>query len=259
LRHPARARRGEDQSMPNASLVLVWSLLAGLVGLAVGPSSARLVESWPDGAAACAVPGCLAAVPAPVVGWALGGRICAACRPRRRTRAAIEAASAGLAGSGMLVAGPGWGGAAASLLGIVLVPVVAIDLRRRLIPDVVVLPATGGSLALAVAEDPGRWWVPVVAALGACAALAALWALHPAGMGLGDAKLALLLGAVLGAGVVPALALAFGAGGLAAAALLARFGRAARRMAMPFAPFLGGAALLVLWVGPDLAAGWLGL
>jgi len=71
-------------------------------------------------------------------------------------------------------------------------------------------------------------------------------------MGLGDVKLALLLGAVLGLSVVPALAVAFAAGALLGAVLLVRLGGAARKMAVPFGPFLATGALVALWFGPSM-------
>src|SRR5262249_26326488 len=140
------------------------------------------------------------------------------------------------------------------VLVLALVPVVVVDLRHRLVPDAVVVPAAGLGLAAAIAAEPARWWVPPAAAVGAGGALALLWAVRPDGMGLGDATLGVLMGGVLGAAVVPALALAFAAGAVAGLALLARLGRPARGLALPFAPFLAGGALAALWWGDRLAA-----
>ena len=95
----------------------------------------------------------------------------------------------------------------------------------------------------------------VSAALGAAGFLLLLWLVHPGGMGLGDVKLALLLGAVLGASVVPALLIAFAGGAALGVVLLARFGPRARKMAVPFGPFLAAGALAGLWFGPAMI-GW---
>ena len=94
--------------------------------------------------------------------------------------------------------------------------------------------------------------MPVAAAAGGSSFLLLLWAVHPAGMGLGDVKLALPLGAVLGASVVPALVVAFAAGGLLAAAVFARLGRRARGLGVPFGPFLAGGGAIALWAGPSM-------
>src|SRR5699024_6454621 len=114
--------------------------------------------------------------------------------------------------------------AAVLVLLLVLVPVVIIDLRLRLIPDVLVLPAIPVAGAAAVLANPARWWVPLAGAAGAAGFLLLLWIVHPAGMGLGDVKLAALIGAVLGASAIPALVIAFAAGALLGVVLLARMG-----------------------------------
>jgi leader peptidase (prepilin peptidase)/N-methyltransferase len=175
----------------------------------------------------------------------------AAC-PRR----ALAVAVAGLAAAGLAAAvlGVTLRGLVATVLVLALIPVVAMDIERRLIPDAVVLPATAFALALGIAAEPGRWWLRPLAAAGAGGLLLVLWAVHPEGMGLGDVKLAALLGAALGASVVPALAVAFGAGGLTAAWLLVARGRRGLRTAVPFAPYLAGGALIGLAWGPGLLA-----
>src|SRR5262249_50905928 len=125
-------------------------------------------------------------------------------------------------------------------------------LVHRVIPTVVVPPAAAVALACSVLAAPDRWWVPVIAAAGAAAFLGLLWLVYPRGMGFGDVKLALLLGAVLGASVIPALAIAFLAGALLGAALLVRVGRSARKSAVPFRPFLAAGARRALWCGPAM-------
>ena len=74
-------------------------------------------------------------------------------------------------------------------------------------------------------------------------------------MGDGDANLALLMGAVLVASIVPALFVAFALGSVLGVTLLARFGSRARKMAVPFGPFLAAGALVALWFGPSMI-GW---
>lgn len=143
----------------------------------------------------------------------------------------------------------------AAVLLAALVPIVIVDVRHRLIPDVVVLPAAALALAAAVGAEPRRWWVPTAAALGAAAFLLVPWLVRPEAMGLGDVKLALLMGAALGASVIPALAVAFAAAAAAGALLVVRHGASARRMAVPFAPFLAAGAVAGLVWGPAMV-GW---
>lgn len=238
-----------------------WVAVAAIFGLAVGSFSTVAVSRWPRGRSlvvpgshctACERPLCPYEL-VPVLSWlALRGR-CRTCGVAVSIRyPAIELASGGLAALAIATFGPTWHGVAAALLLVVLVPVVLIDLEHRLIPDILVLPAAALGLSAAIAADPSRWWLPVAAAGGAAAFLGALWLAYPAGMGFGDVKLAPLLGAVLGASIIPAFAMAFLAGGLLGAALLVRFGQRARKIAVPFAPFLAGGGLVALWAGPTL-------
>ncbi len=215
--------------MPIDSRLALWLSLAAAAGLAAAPVSAAAVERWPRGEA----------ILTPLPGLS-------------RSALALAPACAAAAAGGVLARGPGWAGVAGAALLVALVPVVLIDIRHRLIPDAVVLPAAAVALAAAVAADPGRWWAPAGAALGAAAVLLLPWLVRPEAMGLGDVKLALLMGAALGVSVVPALAVAFAAAAAAGLVLLLRDGAAARGRAIPFGPFLAGGAVVGLAWGPGL-------
>ena len=134
----------------------------------------------------------------------------------------------------------------AVLLLATLAALAAIDLEQRRIPNAIVLPAAAAMLALQIALAPDRALEWTLAALGAAGLLLLLALVNPGGLGMGDVKLALLLGAALGGGVVAALVvgsvLAAGYGLL----LLARHGAAARRSTFPYAPFLAAGAAVVL-------------
>ena len=103
-------------------------------------------------------------------------------------------------------------------------------------------------LGLQIALEPGRALEWTAAALGAGALLLVLARLHPAGLGLGDVKLALLLGAALGGGVLAALALGSLLAGVFGVGLVIRHGLAARHATVPLAPFLAVGAAAVLLV-----------
>jgi leader peptidase (prepilin peptidase) / N-methyltransferase len=221
----------------------VWVGAAAALGVGAGTASAAAIARWPSGEPL------LRPRPRSAVLAALGGR------GFRREALAVEVASGALAGATVAALGAGWAAAPAAVLLVALVPVVVIDLRHRLIPDLVVLPGAALAMAAAVAADPGRWWAPGAAALGAAGFLLLPWLVRPAAMGLGDVKLALLIGAALGASVVAALAVAFAAAAALGAVLAARFGARARRMAVPFGPFLAGGAVVGLVWGPAII-GW---
>ncbi len=241
-----------------------WTTLATAFGLALSSFFTLLAWRWPreesltsprSHCTSCQhTLGPLELVP--VLSWlALRGR-CRDCHARVSARYPLmELATGGLAGAAIATFGPTAEGAAAALLAMAMVPVVAIDLEHKLIPDVVVLPATAAALALVIAQDPGRWWQPVAAACGAAGFLFLLWLVYPGGMGLGDVKLALLMGAVLGVAVIPALGIAFLTGSVLGVALLARNGAAARKTAVPFGPFLAVGAITALWWGQAMV-GW---
>lgn len=241
-----------------------WALVAGVLGLAFGSFATVAVHRWPRGES-LVHPGSRCTTCdrrlrphelVPVLSWAVQRGRCRGCGESVSWRyPAMELACGLLAAVAVLTFGADWQGAAAALLAVVLVPVVVIDLQHQLIPDVLVLPAAALALLAVIAADPSRWWVAVVSALGAAAFLLLLWIVHPGGMGLGDVKLALLLGAVLGVSVIPALFIAFLLGGLLGVVLLARFGSGARKMAVPFGPFLAAGALVALWWGPSMI-GW---
>jgi leader peptidase (prepilin peptidase)/N-methyltransferase len=136
--------------------------------------------------------------------------------------------------------------------GATLVVLSAIDLERGIIPNRIVLPAAAIVLVAQIALFPDRASEWALAAI-----LAALFFLVPNVlnrklMGMGDVKLALLLGAALGWGVVGALLLAFLCVFPVAVLVLARGGLAARKTTIPFGPFLALGALIMLFL-PYLA------
>jgi leader peptidase (prepilin peptidase)/N-methyltransferase len=132
------------------------------------------------------------------------------------------------------------------LLLAVLAALAAIDVEERRIPNAIVLPAAAAMLALQIALSPDRALEWTLAALGAAGLLLVLALLNPAGLGMGDVKLALLLGAALGGGVVAALVVGSSLAALYGLLRLARHGATARRSTFPYAPFLAAGAAIVL-------------
>jgi leader peptidase (prepilin peptidase)/N-methyltransferase len=128
----------------------------------------------------------------------------------------------------------------------VLVVISRHDLERRVIPNRIVVPAWIAVLLAHLALHPGAWLEWLVASFGAAAFFLAVALAYPAGLGMGDVKLALLIGATLGWAVVTALFIGTLAAGLVAAAMLLQQGFAARKRAIPLGPFLAGGAIVVL-------------
>ena len=134
----------------------------------------------------------------------------------------------------------------------VLVVLAAIDIQRGIIPNRIVLPASGLILLGDVVLFPNRALEWVLAGLVATVVLAMPALLGRAWMGMGDAKLALLLGVGLGWSVFGALLVGFLCVFPVALLVLIRGGAAARKTTIPFGPFLSLGALIVLF-GPHLA------
>jgi leader peptidase (prepilin peptidase)/N-methyltransferase len=82
---------------------------------------------------------------------------------------------------------------------------------------------------------------------------------YPAGMGMGDVKLALLLGVMLGKAVPVALMAGMVSALVPAAYLFAKHGQAARKMGIPFGPFLALGGVLALFAGEQILNAYLGL
>jgi leader peptidase (prepilin peptidase)/N-methyltransferase len=132
----------------------------------------------------------------------------------------------------------------------VLVAVSVIDLEHRIIPNRIVLPATVVVLVANTVRDLSPDWA--IAALGASGFLFAAALAYPAGMGMGDVKLALLMGAALGTPVSVALMAGMLAAMIPGLALIARHGAKARKMGIPFGPFLALGSVVALFWGHDI-------
>ena len=76
---------------------------------------------------------------------------------------------------------------------------------------------------------------------------------------MGDVKLALLLGAMLGPSVTVALMIGLFAALVPSAVLVSRHGTAARKMGVPLVPFLALGAVVALFFGDVILDAYLGL
>jgi leader peptidase (prepilin peptidase) / N-methyltransferase len=143
----------------------------------------------------------------------------------------------------------------ASFFCLALVTVSATDLEHRIIPNRIVLPAAVVVLVGQTLVHPSPEWA--IAAVAASGFLLAAALVYPAGMGMGDVKLALLLGAMLGRTVPVALFLGMLAALAPGVYLLAKHGSKGRKMGVPLAPFLGLGAVVALFWGHPLLHLWL--
>lgn len=189
----------------------------------------------------------------PIVSWLLLRGRCRSCAEPISARYPLIEGLTGLVFA-LIVATRGleWDLAWQLPLASVLIAVAVIDLDHKLIPNRILLPAAVWGLVTAVAIRPSD--LPALLAWGAGAFAFFLGAalLYPAGMGMGDVKLAGVMGFYLGNSVGPALFVALLAGSLVGIAIIARHGAKGRKMGVPFGPFLALGGIVGLLAGPDL-------
>jgi leader peptidase (prepilin peptidase) / N-methyltransferase len=140
----------------------------------------------------------------------------------------------------------------------VLVPITLIDLDHRIIPNVITGPAAVAALVVIAALDTDFLVEAIVAAIGGGAFFLIAALLYPRGMGMGDVKLAGVLGLYLGRAVAPAILIALVAGVLVGAAIIVRKGAVeGRKTAVPFGPFLALGGMVAFFVGNELVDAYL--
>ncbi|HSC21531.1 MAG TPA: prepilin peptidase [Solirubrobacterales bacterium] len=133
-----------------------------------------------------------------------------------------------------------------------LLAVTLTDLDRRVIPNKVLFVAAGAGVAIAAVGDPSSLPERAIAAAAAGGGLLLVALAYPKGMGLGDVKLAAVMGLFLGRNVAPALLVALLAGSVVGLVLIARHGAEARKRVIPFGPFLALGGVVALLVGNQL-------
>lgn len=246
-----------DAALGAAALIPGLAVGSFLNVVAARVPEKRSIVSPPSACRACGAP-IRARDNIPVLSYLLLRGRCRVCgEPIGLLYPAVEIGTALLVAACFAVYGPSWRAAVAAFFCAVLVAVSATDLRARIVPNVIVIPAAAIVLGANTLLEPSPQWA--LGALGASGFLLLAVIAYPAGMGLGDVKLALLLGAALGWHVPIALMLGMLAAMVPSLVLLARHGAIARKMAIPFAPFLAIGSVVTLFFGDRLADAYLGL
>ena len=236
--------------------------LAALGGLITGSFLNVVAYRLPLGlsvvAPRSACPGCKRPIAfydnLPVIGWLMLRGHCRKCGERISARyPLVEALTAVLAVAVVLVKHSAHDIALGLVLVGVLVPIALIDLDRRIIPNKLTLPAALAAIGIGLALKPAG--VPEQLISGAAAGgFLLLFALaYPRGMGMGDVKLAAVLGLFLGREVGVAILVGVLAGTLVGAAVMARVGvKEGRKTAVPFGPFLALGGIVGLLAGSPI-------
>lgn len=190
----------------------------------------------------------------PVLGWLLLRGRCRACgQPISVRYPLVEALTAVLAVAVVLTKASPRDVVLGLLLVGILVPIALIDLERRIIPNKITLPAAIAAVVIGVALHPAGVSEQLIAGAAAAGFLLVFVLAYPRGMGMGDVKLAGVLGLFLGRSVAVALLAAVLAGAILGAIVMARVGvKQGRKTAVPFGPFLAFGGLVGLYAGPAI-------
>jgi leader peptidase (prepilin peptidase)/N-methyltransferase len=244
--------------MPIAFAAAVAGALGATVGSFLNVVAYRLPrgESLVRPGSRC--PGCATAIKPydnlPVLGWLLLRGRCRTCKIRISPQYPIvEALTALLAVSVVLVKHSAVDYALGLTLIAILVPVALIDLEHRIIPNKITLGASVVALAIGLALKPSGVPEQLIAGAAAGGFLLVFVLAYPKGMGMGDVKLAAVLGLFLGRSVAVAILAAVLVGTVVGGAVMARLGvQQGRKTAVPFGPFLAVGGVIALLAGPAI-------
>ena len=239
------------------------AVVAGVLGLAVGSFLNVVIhrlprkESLSKPRSRC--PGCGTQIAArdniPVLSWLLLRGRCRHCgEPISARYPLVEALTAALCVAVVLAEGADrdvWLGLAFVLL---LIPITFIDLDHRIIPNVLTGLGAVVALVLVAAFQTDDLVEHLIAAVAAGGFLLVAAIAYPAGMGMGDVKLAFVMGLFLGRAVGPAMFVALIAGSLVGIVVVRRHGRKA---GVPFGPFLALGGIVGLFAGDALVDAYL--
>jgi len=234
----------------------VAALFGAVVGSFLNVVAYRLPRSESLIKPASRCPGCGVAIRpsdnVPVLGWLLLRGRCRVCRAPISSRyPAIEALTAALAVAVVLAKHSAYEIVLGLVLVGILVPVALIDLDYRIIPNKITLPASLAAVAIGLALRPSAVPEQLIAGAAAGGFLLVFVLLYPRGMGMGDVKLAAVLGLFLGRSVAVAVLTAVLVGTLVGAFIMARRGiPQGRKTAIPFGPFLAFGGVVALLAGP---------
>jgi leader peptidase (prepilin peptidase) / N-methyltransferase len=238
---------------------LAGASLAGSLGLLFGSFLNVVAYRLPRGESlatpASRCPGCDTPIKpydnVPVFSWLLLRGHCRSCGESIAWRyPLVELATALLMALTVVVIGPNedvWLGLAFVLL---LVPVTVIDIDFRIIPNKLMIAGTIAALAILAVTRPEDIPEHLIAAAAAGGFLLVAAIAYPAGMGMGDVKLAFVMGLFLGRDVGVAMLAGLVAGSVVGVAIMAHKGaKAGRKTAIPFGPFLAFGGIVGLLAG----------
>jgi leader peptidase (prepilin peptidase) / N-methyltransferase len=240
---------------PIASLAFVGGMVTGSF---IGVVAHRIPRGRSIVGPRSECPSCGAQIAAydniPVISWILLRGHCRSCDVRIPVRYPLIELAVGMAFAATAVVlhdDP-----AELALGLVFVAILAAitltDLERRIIPNSILLAGAVVGLGIVAATDPSSLPERGTAAVAAGGFLLLAAVMYPRGMGMGDVKLAALMGLYLGSAVGAALLVGIATGAVVGVGLMLRYGPGARKQAVPFGPFLALGGVVGLLAGNEI-------
>jgi leader peptidase (prepilin peptidase)/N-methyltransferase len=241
--------------VPIASLAFIGGMITGSF---VGVVAHRVPRGRSIVGPRSECPSCGATIAAydnvPVLSWLMLGGRCRSCHARIPARYPLVELAVGAVFAATAVAlrdDP-----AQLALGLVFVALLAAitltDLERGIIPNAILLTGAAIGVAIVAVSDPGTLPERAISAAAAGGFLLLALLVHPRGMGMGDVKLAAVMGLFLGSSVAPALLVGLATGAAVGVGIMVLHGAGARKRAIPFGPFLALGGLVGLLAGPEI-------
>jgi leader peptidase (prepilin peptidase) / N-methyltransferase len=247
--------------------IAMGAFIAGALGLIFGSFLNVLAYRLPRGESlvtpASHCPGCDAPIKpydnVPVLSWLLLRGRCRSCGESIAWRyPLVELTTAFLMALTVVVVGTNeevWLGLAFVLL---LVPVAVIDIDFRIIPNKLMIVGTIAAPVILALTRPGDIPEHLIAATAAGGFLLVAAIAYRGGMGMGDVKLAFVMGLFLGRDVGVAMLAGLVTGSVVGIAIMARKGTAeGRKTAIPFGPFLAFGGMVGLLAGDPVVEWYL--
>jgi leader peptidase (prepilin peptidase)/N-methyltransferase len=250
--------------MPSLTFDITLAAISGLcLGSFLNVVAYRLPVGMSLVAPPSACPGCGVAIRpydnVPVVSWLMLGGRCRTCDTSISPQYPLTEALTGALFAAVVIAKGASKSVWLDLIFVAaLVAVTRIDVEHRIIPNRIVGPLALAALVLTAVLEPHQLPERLIAAAAAGGFLFIAVVAYPGGMGMGDVKLAAVIGLVLGRAVAPAVMIALVAGTLVGIGVIARRGvREGRKTAIPFGPFLALGAVVGLFAGHAMVNAYL--
>jgi leader peptidase (prepilin peptidase)/N-methyltransferase len=238
------------------------AVLAGILGAIVGSFLNVVAYRLPRGESLAhppsRCPNCGAPVKpydnVPVLSWLLLRGRCRNCKEPISVRYPLVEAGTALLCALVVVAKGADGDAVIGIVFVLLlVPITLIDLEHRIIPNKITYPGAVLAVVLVAVFDSDSLVEHLISGAAAGGFLLVAAIVQPRGMGMGDVKLALMMGLFLGRAVAPGMFVALIAGSLIGALIIARVGaKKGRKTAIPFGPYLALGGLVGLFAGDEI-------